>query len=356
MKTPLLSIVVPIYNAEKSIGNLVSRITEQEVSDFELLLIDDGSKDSSSAILKKFEKQDDRVRVFSQKNSGQSVARNLGISKSRGKYLMLFDADDDINLAIIEKMLAKIIDDNVDLVTCEVLYNYIKNSKVISQTHSFTQPVLTQRANESFAQYVVRLLGTDGRLYSLWNKIYRMDLIRKHSLAFETGLNFGEDLMFNLDYLNHVKKMSFLNEPLYIYNFNLAENTSGKSSLVYENRIKNYQEVVKFAGKNPSPELADLLAWIKYYWFYSFALALCASPLSKREKVKRLRDALTIDPLPKPGSRQYIGKSKRRMESIFYSLRNKPGLIYRIIRTLNFFKNNRLFATTWRKFAGKVLR
>ena len=326
------------------------------MTDFELILVDDGSTDESNKIIKKLAKTENRIKIFQQKNNGASSARNRGIKHAQGKFLMFLDADDDIDLTMIVKMTDKIVSEKVDLVTCSILFNYIKDGKIISQTNASPQTVLARRKNESFKTYIVRLIGTDGRLYNPCNKIYRADIIRRNNLKFEVGLEFGEDLTFNLGYLNLTEKIAFIDEPLYIYNFNLAENTSGKSSLIYENRMKNFQTVIDFAGKNPDSELSDLLNWIKYYWFYSFVLALCASSLPRRERIKRLKKALKVDTLPKPGRRQYIGKTKRQMQLIFYRLRRNPRVIYSTVSILNFCKGSRVFATTWRKFASKLLR
>jgi len=356
MKSPILSIIIPVYNSEKSIGDIIAHVLGQDMSGFELILVNDGSTDNSPKILDNFAKKDKRVKVFHKTNGGASSARNLGIEKTRGKFLMFLDADDDIDPTMIIKMIGKITSEKVDLVTCSILFNYIKNDQIISQTNASPRPALTQRPNESFTNYVVRLIGTDGRLYNPCNKIYRSDLIRKNRLKFEVGLDFGEDLTFNLDCLKVTQKIAFIDETLYIYNFNLAENTSGKSSLIYENRQKNYQTVVEFAGDNPSVELSDLIDWVKYYWFYSFVLALCTSPLSRRERIKRLHYALSIDQLPKPGNRRYIGRNKQLMEKVFYILRRTPRMIYFSVVVLNFCKGNRLFAGTWRKLASKLLR
>ncbi|MCL2452013.1 glycosyltransferase, partial [Candidatus Saccharibacteria bacterium] len=353
---PTLSIIIPVYNASQSIANLVDHVLSQEFRDFELFLIDDGSTDDSLKIIRGLAKNDSRITVVHKKNGGASSARNVGLKKMRGKYVMLLDADDDIDPTMISKLVNKITVEKVDLVTCSILFNHIKNGKIISSTDAYPRPTLTRRADESFITYVVRLLGTDGRLYNPSNKIYRADLIRKYNLEYEVGLNFGEDLTFNLHYLSVARKIAFIDEPLYIYYFNIAENTSGKSSIIYANRVKNYQEVERFADKEQSAELASLLGWIKYYWFYSFVLALCASPLSRRERIERLRDALAIDALPKPGDKQYIGKAKHHLESIFYHLRKRPMAIYQTVLMLNFCKNNQTFAKVWRKFASRLLR
>jgi glycosyltransferase involved in cell wall biosynthesis len=356
MKTPLLSIIIPVYNAEHNINKLVNRVLGQKFQDFELLLIDDGSTDNSLKIIKTLAKKDSRITVVHKANGGPSSARNQGLKRVRGKYVMLFDADDDIDPAMITKMTTKIMKEQTDLVTCSILFNYIKKGRVISSVSASPRPALKQRPGESFTNYIVRLVGTDGRLYNPCNKIYRAELIRKHGLHYETGLHFGEDLTFNLHYLKVVRSMAFIEEPLYIYNFNLAENISGKSSLIYENRLKNYKEVVAFAGNSPSTETQDLLGWIKYFWFYSFVLALCSSKLSRKERIKRLRAALSVDELPRPGAKIHIGKKKRFMESFFYRLRRHPRVMYSLVSFIDFCKNNRLFAVTWRKVASKLLR
>jgi glycosyltransferase involved in cell wall biosynthesis len=328
----------------------------QEFQDFELILVDDGSTDDSLKIIRGLAKTDSRLSVIHKKNGGASSARNVGLGKARGRYVMLLDADDDIDPTMIAKMVAKITAEKVDLVTCGIMFNYIKNGKVISKTEAHPRPGPPRQAGESFVTYIVRLLGTDGRLYNPCNKIYRADLIRKNHLLYEVGLDFGEDLTFNLDYLKVTKKITFIDEPLYIYNFNLAENTSGKSSLIYVNRVRNYAAVVEFASQRVSAELADLLGWIKYYWFYSFVLALCVSPSPRGERIGRLRDALALDTLPEPGDVRHIGKTKRRMESLFYRLRRQPRMIYSAVSVLNFCKNNQVFAKIWRRFASRLLR
>lgn len=351
MKSPQLSIVIPVWNRARVVSRLIERVLAQSVRDFELILVNDGSTDDSLAVLKKFAQRDPRVRVISQSNGGPSAARNAGIDQARGEYLMMLDSDDDIDPSMIEKLLGKIQRDKLDLVTCGLKCITYRDGRAVSQVDVGASPLPPRQPREPLAVYVVRLLGVDGRLYNPCNKIYRLDIIRKHHLHYPIGLNFGEDLTFNLHYLRHVKKLDFIYEPLYIYHFDSAGGEFGKSSLIYENRQKNYQELLDFAGDKRSAAMDDYLGWIKYYWFYSFALAVCSSDQKWREKIKSLKQAAQTEKFQPAASDVYIGRKKYFVERFLGLVKRSATALWLFMLASNFLKNNRLFAGLWRRLS-----
>jgi glycosyltransferase involved in cell wall biosynthesis len=350
MKKPSLSIIIPVYNTGKIAKRIINTVLKQDFNDFELILVNDGSKDDSLKHLQKFEKQDKRVKVISQKNSGSpSGARNAGLKHAHGQYLIFLDSDDDIDSKMISKMVKKITNNKLDLVTCGIKYITIKNGHQSSVVDIGVTPVPVQKKDEDFTTYIVKLLGIDGRLYNPCNKIFLLDIIKKHHLQFDVNLNFGEDLTFNLQYFKHIKNIEFINEPLYYYYSDITTGTFGKSSLIYENRLKNFTSLLEFASNNTSAKLPDLLGWIKHFWFYSFALAVDNANLKRTEKVNLLKSAIKIDKLTPAKNSRYIGRNKLLIERTLGLAAKTPSGLLTFIRLSNSIKNNRFSARAWRK-------
>lgn len=349
MKQQLVSIVIPVYNAENTLERLVNHVLSQSFQELEIILIDDGSTDNSGKICEKIAKRDARVKILSQKNSGASSARNLGISKACGRYLMFFDADDDIEPTMIPKMTNVISKQQVDLVTCGFANIAIQNSNIASTTLIGVSRLPQKTKSEQQTTYVIKLLGIDSRLYNPWNKIFRTDIIRKYNIHFEQGLDFGEDLTFNLHYLSHVHQIKFINEALYDYYFDAASGTFGKSSLVYENRRKNYRELLKFAGGHTDAATQDYLGWIKYYWFYSFALAVCGSNKTLKQKLRLLKNAAKTETFRPAATAQYIGRKKLLLERSIGALSHSAFVLWLFTSIFSSVKRSRLFANLWRR-------
>jgi glycosyltransferase involved in cell wall biosynthesis len=354
MKKPLLSIVIPVYNTGKVVGRIINHILKQEFSDFELILVNDGSKDDSLDRLKEFAAQDTRVKVIDQKNGGASSARNTGIQVAQGKYLMMLDSDDDIDPTMINKLVQKIERGNLDLVTCGIKYITIKNGKQSSAVNIGVTQVPAQNKKEDWAVYIVKLIGDDGRLYNPCNKIFRLDIIKKHKIQYEAGLNLGEDLTFNLAYMKYIKNLGFINEPLYHYYFDITTGTFGKSSLVYDNYLKNFSSLKSFASVSNSDTLPDLLGWIKYKWFYTFSLAVSGSSLKHREKIKLLKDAIASEKFVPAKNTKVIGKNRRLIERFLKTLSKTPTGLLTFMKLSNSIKSNQLSAKTWRKLMSTM--
>lgn len=357
VKKPSLSIIIPVWNTGKVAVRIVGRILKQKFDDFELILVNDGSTDDSLKYLRQFEKQDKRVMVVNRKNNsgGPSGARNTGLKHACGKYLMLLDSDDDIEPDMISKMTKKMICEKLDLVTCGIKYITIKNGRQSSVVNIGVSPIPAQSKDEDFATYIVRLLGIDGRLYNPCNKIFRTSLIKKHGLSFDANLDFGEDLTFNLQYLRFVDNMGFINEPLYHYYLDITTGRFGRSSLVYSNRLKNFDSLLDFVGAQKSDQLNDLLGWIKYFWFYSFALAVDSANLKRKEKITLLRCAIRTEHLVPAQNAKNIGKNKYLIEKVLTFVAKTPGGLLNLVRMSGFMKNGRLSAKAWRKLMSTMM-
>jgi glycosyltransferase involved in cell wall biosynthesis len=319
--------------------------------DFEIIAVNDGSQDNSLDILNKYAKKDSRVSVISKKNGGASTARNCGIEKARGKYMMFLDADDNIAHEMITTMVAAIEKQAADMVVCGIKFITFRNGREVSSVDVGVTPLPTKLDHEDHKTYTVKLLGIDGRLYNPSNKVFRSEIIKEHHLRFETGLDFGEDLTFNLHYLAHADKIYFINQPLYIYNFNVETGTFGKSSLIYKNRQKNYRELLGFAGKKRTDAMNDYLGWIKYYWFYSFALVVCSSRMKLKKRMNLLAQAAKTEQFQPAKSPEHIGRKKYLVEKILGVISKSAIALWLFMSVSSFIKTNRLFAKLWKRLA-----
>ena len=200
----MISVIVPIFNAEKYLHRCIKRILAQDYTDYELLLIDDGSTDNSGTICDEFAKYDKRVRVFHKKNGGVSSARNLGLDNSIGEYIMFVDSDDYMLPGMLEVMLSTLESKKADLVVCgttETGGGYWR--PIADVDYSINQ------LKENF----VSLLHTE-LLSPPWNKIYKKEIIGSN--RFCEDISFGEDLLFNIQYLEKCENISFIKEsPFY---------------------------------------------------------------------------------------------------------------------------------------------
>lgn len=203
----MVSIVIPIYNAEKKLERCVDSILSQSYSDFELILINDGSRDGSSLICERLAKKDVRIRYFSKENSGASDTRNFGIKKARGKYITFTDADDWVEPYWLSTMVESITD--VDL----VIQGFVKHEKDRIQEESIKEAIV-QENNYSMA--CAELLKTAHMGY-LWSMLFKTDIIKKNNILLYTKMSFHEDLDFILRYLLHTRSFKTIKSCGYHY-------------------------------------------------------------------------------------------------------------------------------------------
>lgn len=213
-----VSIIVPIYNAEKTVSRCVESILSQTYSDFELILVDDGSSDHSLDICNNYEQQDSRVRIFSQKNAGPSSARNTGLKESTGKWISFVDSDDWIDGNHIEELLSATIEETGMAVCGYTLENSIMNKQVAFRPEKIT-------GLKSIADI---LIGKMCYQYGLvWNKIFRGDVIRRHKIHFPEGVLLGEDVYFVTHYLSHIDSIIITDKVSYHYLYQEGVHLSG---------------------------------------------------------------------------------------------------------------------------------
>jgi glycosyltransferase involved in cell wall biosynthesis len=214
----MLSIIVPVYNAEKTLEQCLDSILSQTFTNFECILVDDGSTDKSSGICDAYALRDSRIQALHKLNEGVSAARNDGIETSCGDYIAFVDSDDYLMPDMYQRLMEKIENEKKELVCC----GYSHRNKV------FLPPSVSCEA--SVAQTVYHLEQSE--LFGLiWNKLYLANIIKKNNILFPTGQYFGEDIFFNIQYFGLINSFCFVDEALYVYCENSHSISKGRPPL-----------------------------------------------------------------------------------------------------------------------------
>ncbi|WP_051192307.1 glycosyltransferase family 2 protein [Butyrivibrio sp. VCB2001] len=217
MGAPLISVIVPVYNVEKYLVECIESILAQTYSSFELLLVDDGSKDKSGEICDEYKDKDGRIRVFHKENGGLSSARNKGIDEAKGDLFCFIDSDDTISIDYLMKLYTAITENQADMAICDI--DAPKLSKVD----------LVYQGNDSMTSDEAKIWLYDNRMreYVLmvvaWNKLYKKALF--DDVRYPVG-RIHEDEFVIGPILRKCSKISFVKEKLYNY----RDNDSGITS------------------------------------------------------------------------------------------------------------------------------
>ena len=209
--SPTVSIIVPVYNAENTIRRCIESILNQEYTDFELLLVDDGSKDLSGAICDEYAAGDCRVQVFHRENSGVSATRNYALDRAGGTYIQFLDSDDWITADATRSLVRSMEDGPCDLVISD-FYRVV--GKRVSPKGDIEEDGLMSR--EDFAAHMMEN-PADFYYGVLWNKLYRRAIIEEHHLRMNADISWCEDFMFNLEYMRYAQGFRAIQIPIYYY-------------------------------------------------------------------------------------------------------------------------------------------
>jgi len=225
---PLVSIVVPVYNVEKYIGSCINSILAQSYSNFEIILVDDGSTDNSSFICNAFS-QNKKVRCFHKSNGGVSSARNYGMDRALGEYVTFVDSDDTLDVDCIRTLVEAIMSHNGDM--CGI----IEQAKFLFASDNVKcLDVLNDR--EGLLQY----LACDA--YSIHGFLFRKEILEKHFIRFREDMTCSEDTYFNREYLCFCNRIILVNKDLYRYNEDNSNSLSHKGHIEY---AKYFSEKLK---------------------------------------------------------------------------------------------------------------
>lgn len=300
---PLISVIMPAYNASSTISKAINSVLNQVYKNWELIIVNDGSKDNTLEICKKYETSN--ILVINQENGGLSKARNEGLKYSRGEYVCFIDSDDWVKPEYLYLLYQSIVDCHSDLSICGLIL--LRNNSCINLCSQESTCYQFVYKNQKFVE-----IFETGLLNSSCNKLYKKAIIDRFSIQFKP-LALVEDIEFNIQYLQYVYKVSFVKESLYCYEqsnshltvrvskeffdnyfqiHNLLLNLVDKDFYVFVHRFVYHQYmsiIIKYLIKVVVGELPkkDVFALLKYYVRNSLIKEAFDSykPLSMREKI-----------------------------------------------------------------------
>lgn len=208
---PMVSIIIPVYNAEEYLRRCVDSVLNQEYTEFELLLADDGSTDASGAICDEYAARDPRVQVLHKPNSGVSDTRNRALDRARGTYIQFLDSDDWITPDATRLLVRAAEESKCDMVIAD--FYRVAGERLSTKGDIEEDGVLTR---EEFAAHMMEN-PADFYYGVLWNKLYRREIIEEHGLRMDTEVSWCEDFLFNLEYILYAQVFYALHAPIYYY-------------------------------------------------------------------------------------------------------------------------------------------
>ena len=241
---PLFSIIVPVYNVEEYLPACVESILDQSFTDFELILVDDGSQDRSGAMCDTYAERDARVRVIHKANGGVSSARNCGIEVTTGSWIWFVDSDDYIESCSLEQFRSTILLNQACL--------YVFNCRGVQESFKGDFEAFLHR------YYFTYVLG-----FGSWNKLFNAELVHRNRLRFDEQETVGEDLLFNIQYYSSLFRdreeghCCFLGRDYYHYVDRVGSAMNTKSKIRFSQQLRLYDKIKKIlSGKIKSSTLS----------------------------------------------------------------------------------------------------
>ncbi len=213
LNTPIVSIVVPVYNGSNYIDSFFSCLNKQSFNNFEVIIVDDGSNDDTYEKISVYADKDHRIRLLRKENEGPGSARNFGIEKAFGKYIVFFDIDDQFECDILKDNVQIAEKDNADL----VMWNF--TMVVLGSNQSYYRKIgksLTVEEEDFFREYLIPTL--DNEMFNPpWNKLIKRDMLIVNNIRFHTEYSLYEDILFSYEICSKTKRFALNDKSYYIY-------------------------------------------------------------------------------------------------------------------------------------------
>ena len=238
---PLISLIIPVYNVEKYLDKCMESVLAQTYDNFEVILVDDGSTDSSGKMCDEYAKKDRRVRVFHQKNSGVCRARNLGIDNARGDFISFIDADDWIDEKYLEILVKTQAEKDYDFTLCEFTNVDEETGKA---ERMISYDAQCEYFDDDIKQYVTPKTLVNPKKQMIGNpycKLFRKRIIEDNNLKYCEEIHLHEDRMFNYEYCQHIKSFAYMSKSIYTRRVR----HDSAMNIYREDTLAEYQKICK---------------------------------------------------------------------------------------------------------------
>ena len=244
MNSTKVSVIVPIYNVEKYLVRCLETLIHQTLQEIEIILVDDGSTDSSPKICDEYSKKDSRIKVIHKQNAGLGMARNTGLDVATGEYVGFVDSDDFVDLNTYEKLYATAKKTNAEMVVCNY-YSFQTNCNKVTKMNTISSS--RQIKKSEMLKLACQLVGKDPRYdeddigMSVWKNLYSLQFLRKNNFQFCSEREFlSEDAIFDLTVVPNMRSVQLVTEAYYYYCNNDSESLSSKFR---KSRFEEYKKL-----------------------------------------------------------------------------------------------------------------
>lgn len=277
MLQPLVSIIIPIYNLAGYLPQCLDSVQGQSYKNIQVLLVNDGSTDASPAICQEYVRRDSRFQLIDKANSGVSDSRNHALNRAEGKYIQFLDGDDWLAPDATGTLVHAAESTGADLVLAH--FYRVADERMAPRGHIKKERVLTRQ------EFAEEMMKAPANYYYgvLWNKLYRRSIIESRHLRFDSQVNWCEDFLFNLEYIERVRLVSAVPRPIYYYRKRENSLVTSQASL----RRTIAMKIQTFDSYKELYQKLDLYEEQKakvYSYLLSAATDGAVSPLSPRMK------------------------------------------------------------------------
>lgn len=316
---PRISVIVPFYNVEGYIEKCLETLVNQTFQDIEIILVNDGSKDRSEEIAKKFaNRYENKIVYLEKENGGLSSARNFGLAHARGEYVAFVDSDDYIEKNMYEKMYNLIIKERSDMVECDFYWEYPNKKKIDTGK-------LYNNKNQMLEN--VRVVA--------WNKLIKKEIIDKHGIEFPNGYQY-EDVEFTYKLIPYIQKVSFLKEPMvhYIQRTKSISNSQNEKTMqifdVLEHVINYYKENGLY--KNYEKELEYI--YVRYAFCSSLKRIMKIEDEELKDKLIKKTWDIVNEKFPNWKGNEVLKKNKTLKNVYLRTLNKNTYNLYTLILSI----------------------
>ncbi|MDD6955860.1 MAG: glycosyltransferase family 2 protein [Solobacterium sp.] len=274
---PTVSVIIPAYNAARTILRCVNSVLEQSFKDVECIVIDDGSSDNTAEILGSI--GDERLRYIYKENGGVSSSRNRGLDEAKGEYICFMDADDYQSDQALSQLVSAMRMNDVDLVVAG--FYRVVDDKLAAKSYFKKECVMSRK------EYASKMSKKPAEYYFgvLWNKLYKRSIIEQFNMRMDESISWSEDFIFNLEYIRHIQDIFILKSPVYYYirtEGSLVYNNNNLVARMIKMKLDVYRHYKKF--------LEDVFPEEEGYWNEKFILLDAASDGGTSVMPKKLGD------------------------------------------------------------------
>lgn len=227
----MLSVIVPVYNGEKYITDTLKYICQSTYGDFEIIVVNDGSKDRSEQLILEWAKADQRIRYYYKENGGIVSARNYGLEKAEGKYVCFVDQDDVVQPYMFQLLIA-----DIEHYSADFAQGNVANSEISENVDMESEPFAVLKRNtkefqDSYGALILRgdVIKTPNKVdCNIWNKIYRTDFLKENHIKFQVFLDYEDDWLFVIETMKYAKTVILRKEVVYIWKINLESESRNR--------------------------------------------------------------------------------------------------------------------------------